>query len=124
MFTYNEKPVLIVVMDFSEKKHDDIFVIIPKGRLDASNSGNLESKLLGLMDDGEKKILIDFSQLEYISSAGLRVLLMAAKRMKAAGGQLALCAMNENVKQVFDISGFSAIFNIYLNEEEGVAGLA
>ena len=87
-------------------------IISVEGRLDSSNSGELEKVLLECQAAGKNDLLIDFSRLDYISSAGLRVLLMTAKSAKAAGGQVVLAALNSDVRQVFDISGFTSIFPI------------
>lgn len=90
----------------------DKTIITVEGRLDSSNSGELEKVLLECRSAGKNDLVIDFSGLDYISSAGLRVLLMAAKSAKAAGGQVVLAALNANVRQVFDISGFTSLFPI------------
>jgi anti-anti-sigma factor len=66
-----------------------------------------------VIDQGEKRLVIDCAGLDFISSAGLRSLLLAVKKMKAAGGAIALAALQPNVKEVFDISGFSALFTIH-----------
>jgi len=95
-------------------------VVMLEGRLDSSSSGILEKKLLSLMETGEKNFLIDFSDMDYISSAGLRVLLMAAKKTKPAGGKVVLSALSDNVKEVFDIAGFTSIFTIFATGEEAV----
>jgi anti-sigma B factor antagonist len=63
---------------------------------------------------------VNFEKLQYISSAGLRILLAAAKQLKAADGELRICDLNEVVKEVFDISGFSTIFKIFENETEAL----
>ena len=70
---------------------------------------------------GEKRLIIDCSALEFISSAGLRSLLLAVKKMKAAGGVIGLAALQPNVKEVFDISGFSALFTIHSTTAEALA---
>ena len=70
--------------------------------------------------DKLKGLVIDFEATEYISSAGLRVLLMAAKKMKSTDGKLILCSMSEHVKEVFDIAGFTPIFNIETSREAAI----
>ena len=74
-----------------------------------------------LIDAGTSRILIDFEALEYISSAGLRVLLATAKKLKSAGGDLKICSLNDTVQEVFDISGFSSILTVSANPEEALA---
>lgn len=79
------------------------------GRLDTNTSPDLE---VALALDGVKKIVFDFSGLEYISSAGLRVLMTAQKAMSSSGGGMSVRNPNETVKGVFDITGMSGVFNI------------
>ncbi|MCX6934608.1 MAG: STAS domain-containing protein [Verrucomicrobia bacterium] len=84
-----------------------------QGRVDATSAPSVEQALAGVIDQGEKRLVIDCAGLEFISSAGLRSLLLAVKKMKASGGVIALAALQSNVKEVFDISGFSALFTIH-----------
>lgn len=107
-------------MDLKEIKKDKATVIMVEGRLDSSSSGMLEKKILSLIETGEKNFLVDFSGMDYISSAGLRVLLMAAKKTKPAGGKVVLSALTDNVKEVFDIAGFTSIFAIFTTQEEAI----
>lgn len=100
-------------MEILEVKQGDLVILEIAGRLDASTSPDLERWFLSLLDRGEQNVLIDFERLRYISSAGLRVLLMAAKRMAAAGGRLTLCALGSNIQEVFEIAGFTSIFQIH-----------
>ena len=80
-----------------------------EGRLDTNTSPDLEA---ALKLDGVTEICFDFSALEYISSAGLRVLLASQKAMMACGGKMVVASPNETVKSVFDITGCSSIFTI------------
>lgn len=107
-------------MEIKEIKKDAIMILEVDGRLDASTSPALEQKFLSLLEQGYNDLVIDFSQLQYISSAGLRVLLLAAKRTSASGGRLALCALKDNIREVFEISGFTAIFQIHPTQEKAV----
>lgn len=107
-------------MKITESKRGDVIVLGLKGRLDASTSNELEEQLLGLTSRGEKLFVVDFSQLDYISSSGLRVFLLVAKKLKKVNGTIALCSMKDYIKEVFDIAGFSSIFHIYLTQEEAV----
>ena len=83
-----------------------------KGRLDASSAPVAEGAVQEFLASAGKKLLIDLTGLEYISSAGLRVLLIASKGVKGKDGKLALCGLKGNVKEVLDISGLTALFLI------------
>jgi anti-anti-sigma factor len=103
---------------------DDISVVRPEGRLDSVTSAPFERSLLANIDSGTRRLMIDFSGLDYISSAGLRSVLVAAKRIRAAGGRMSLCSLNRQIAEVFDISGFSAILDIQPSYDAAVARLS
>ncbi len=107
-------------MEITENKRNDVVLVSVEGRVDASNAGVLEQKLLGLIAAGEKRFVLDVARLDYISSAGLRVLLVARKRLPT-GGSLALCALQSQIREILDIAGFSSLFGIYDTQEEAVA---
>lgn len=107
-------------MEITERKHDGITVWEVKGRLDSNTASQLEEKLEALLAEKEQKLLIDFSHLDFISSAGLRVLLWGMKTLRAAKGRLALSSLKENVKEVFDISGFNAALPYFMGMEDAV----
>ncbi|TMV51542.1 STAS domain-containing protein [Paenibacillus mesophilus] len=107
-------------MNIEHKVQDGITVLSIGGRLDGNTSGNLESDFLRLLEQGSTRFVFNLSSLEYVSSAGLRSLLLAAKKVKSVQGRLALAHMNEHVKEVFDMSGFSTIFTICATESEAV----
>jgi anti-anti-sigma factor len=104
-------------MEITQTRANNIVLLGLKGRLDASTANSLEEKILALLDQNENQLLVDFSNLVYISSAGLRVLLMAAKKLKGVSGKMALCALRENVKEIFDLAGFTMIFSIHPSPE-------
>jgi anti-anti-sigma factor len=107
-------------MECIEEKQDAVTVLGLRGRMDSNTSRIVEEKLLGLLDRGENQLVVDCAQLDYISSAGLRVFLMAAKRTTQAKGKLVVATLNEDVKQVFDLTGFSSIFHICGSREEAI----
>lgn len=110
-------------MKIQESKKGTTTIVELDGRLDSSTSSLLEKQLLANLEAGEHNLVIDFAGVDYISSAGLRVLLMAAKKSKAAGGKVVLSALANNVKEVFDIAGFTSIFSLFATQDEAVAAL-
>ncbi len=110
-------------MEISQDLIKDVNVVSIKGRLDVTTTSALEQVFAKLFESEKVKVLVDCSQLEYISSAGLRVLLTAAKSAKKTEGNIALACLNDNVKQIFEISGFTSIFDIYSSVEAGTENL-
>jgi anti-anti-sigma factor len=96
-------------MTLQDEKHGDVWMIAPAGRIDSVTSPSLEEALARAIDRGERRVVVDFGGVDYISSAGLRVMLVAAKRLRE-GGRLVLCRLNEPVRQVFDLAGFLPLF--------------
>ncbi len=107
-------------MQCSEDKLESVVVVGLQGRMDSNTARIVEEKMLALIDRGESRLVVDCAQLDYVSSAGLRVFLMAAKRLTQARGKLVLSEMNADVKQVFDLTGFSSIFQICGSREEAI----
>ena len=94
-------------------KKDGKAVVDVIGRLDTNTSGQLEEFLTDLIDkQGEKSIELDFKELEYISSAGLRVLLGAQKKINSLEGEMIIKNANSDVKEVFSITGFLEILKV------------
>jgi anti-sigma B factor antagonist len=110
-------------MDISEDRKGDVLVLALSGKLDATTSKTFEDKILGLIDSGSLRLVVDLAQLEYVSSSGLRVFLLAAKRLQGAQGKIVLCALKDHVRQVFDLAGFSSILSIYASRDEAIKGL-
>ena len=102
----------------------EITLVTPKGRLDSATSPELEQRLLGLAATPGAALVIDCRELAYVSSAGLRVLLMAAKAARGAGARIALATLQPSVRQVFDISGFSSLFEIHEDAAAAIDALA
>ena len=107
-------------MDIQEERKGQVVIVKISGRLDSNNSSELERKISDLVDKKEKVILVDCQQLSYVSSSGLRVFLMGLKKMNAVQGKFIICSLQDMVKDVFDISGFTGIFSIYGSQNEAL----
>ncbi len=110
-------------MKVETKKEKDVAVAAVIGRMDALTTSDVERTLMGLLDEGEMKLLIDLDRLDYISSAGLRTLLATAKRMKEWSGIIAFANLKGHVKEVFEISGFYSLFTVYDSVESALEQL-
>jgi anti-sigma B factor antagonist len=107
-------------MELNVSRENNFAVLTLAGRMDAQAANEAEIICNELMEKGEKRILFDMPDLEYISSAGLRVLLSVAKKLKNTEGSVKISGVKNYVKEVFDITGFTPIFDLYATREEAV----
>jgi len=110
-------------MDISEDRKADAVILALSGKLDAMTAKTFEDKILGGLSIIKQKIVLDLSQLEYVRSSGLRVFLLAAKRLQGTQGKILLCGLQDHIRQVFDLAGFSSILPIYGSRDEAIKGL-
>jgi len=109
-------------MDVIESRSGNFLILEPVGHLDSRTSSEFEKRIAAHLKAGEKRFIIDLVSTEYMSSAGLRVLLMFAKKCDAMDGELILCSLNESVRDVFDIAGFHVVFTIAADRVAAVSG--
>lgn len=107
-------------MEIIESKEGEASVFKILGRLDSNTSPELEDKISATLTNGTKNMVIDFESLEYISSAGLRIILKTTKDLKRQDGKLILCSMQDYVREVFEISGFDSFLPIATNLDEAL----
>ncbi|WP_162408911.1 STAS domain-containing protein [Acuticoccus sediminis] len=100
---------------------DDVVVFICNGRVDSNTAKTLQSTVIGRIQEGADHVVMDLANTNYISSAGLRVILMAGKQIKSAGGRFVLCGMQPSVRDVFEVTGFLRLFEICHSREEAVS---
>lgn len=108
-------------LSVTEERVGRVLVLSPQGRLDSINSREFHALVMSHIDSGERSVAVNFSNLDYISSAGIRATQIASNATKEAGGQFMLCAMNENISNVFRISGFDRIIAIANTVEDALA---
>lgn len=99
-------------MEIVESMQNDCNVFKLTGNLTSSTSSELEKKIFDAIDHGTRNIILDFKDLEYISSAGLRVVVKTTKNLKQSEGALVLCSMQDYVREVFEIAGFDSFLTI------------
>ena len=100
---------------------ESIQVLRFEGNLDMNTAKDAQESADKVIDGGAVKIIINFDKVNFVSSAGLRVLLYTAKRMKNAGGEMRICGLNDSVQEIFKITGFDKIFNVLPGETEALA---
>ena len=109
-------------MDFETTTIDAVTLVAMEGNLDTNTSVDAQSHINGLIDEGATKLLTDFTKVDFVSSAGLRVLLATAKKLGGIGGSLRICGLNEAVNEVFEISGFSTILEVFPTRDNALQG--
>ena len=107
-------------MEVTTRKEKSAVVLSVNGRIDATNAPELEKSLSEPIESGENTLIVNMAELDYISSAGLRVILLTAKKLKAQQGDIILVGLQGAVKEVFEISGFTTIFKIFDTEESAL----
>lgn len=107
-------------MELAVREEGGIVFLKIKGHLDALSAPEADRAVEEALSGEHSRLLFDLAEMDYISSTGLRVILSAVKGMKQKGGEVALCAMNKYVKEVFDVSGLSPLFQIMDTVEDGV----
>lgn len=106
-----------------EDRKGDILILRFKGRLDALSTPDIEKAVLQHIQSGRHKLLLDFGSVDYISSAGMRMLLATTKKLKTVSGMLVLHSIHTNVLDVFKMSGFDHVLDIAPTEEEALRKL-
>ncbi len=112
-----------MAVDLREEAVGDVAILEVKGRIDSSSAPVVGERLGALLAGSDRRLVVDLAQLEYISSAGFRILLLAAKRADEAGSRFALCGVSGKVRQLFDLGGFLDLFAISGSREEGIAAV-
>ena len=107
-------------MQLTSNEKNKYIVIEFEGSLDTATSPSVEKQINELIDQGTLKFVFNFEKTKYMSSSGLRVLLATAKKLKGRG-ELKISNLNKVIEEVFDVSGFSSILNVYKTEEEALA---
>ncbi len=107
-------------MELNHELAQEALILKPAGRLDSNTAQAFEKALLEQLQ-AHPRVVLDLSGLDYVSSAGLRVLLIAAKQVKQSAGKLALCALQPAIHQVFEMSGFLTILTVCDARDEALA---
>ena len=108
-------------MDITVERQQQATIVAAGGKLDAAGAPELESRCKTLIQEGANRLLLDLARVEYVSSAGLRSLLVLAKAVKSAGGGLALCSLVPAVRDVMTISGFDNILPLAADRAAALA---
>lgn len=114
-------------MQVTAVRYADVLVVAVKGRIDYMNAEEFRSALLPLLENcaqGRDQVVLDLSRLEYVSSAGLRVLMIAAKEVRSRKGRFVAVALQPVVREIFEISRFTLVFDVFESVQEALRALS
>lgn len=107
-------------MEIFQENNNGVEIFSVKGSLDSNTSSELETKIYTALESGQQKLILNLEHLDYISSAGIRVMLKTTKDLKRMEGNIVLCSLQDYVREVFDIAGFDGYLNIANNLEDAI----
>ena len=111
-------------MDCRASREGHSVVVEVEGRIDGATAGDLESSMMAEIEESDNIVVCDLSGVSYVSSAGLRAILVVAKRLSKQSVEFSICGLVGPVAEVFHISGFDRIFKVYERREEALAEMA
>ncbi len=110
-------------MDIITRKEDTTTILEVSGKIDTLSSQDFQKALFDPINQGDTHIILDFKQLRFMSSAGLRVLIMAQKRLSPHNGSLLIAHLSASIREVFDVAGFSQLFKLFDTTDDALSSL-
>ena len=107
-------------MDITIERESEVAIFKVPGRIDSANALEFQDDLQKNIQESDRVVILDFADLSYISSAGLRVILMVTKELARRNAKLAICSLSELVNEVFQVSGFDKIITVRRSKEEAI----
>ena len=111
-------------MEISAEREGGVVIAKANGRIDSSNSREFHSGLEAVITDDDSAVVLNFEDVSYISSAGMRVILLTAKSLQSSGAKFVLCSMDESIREVFKISGFDKIIPIHGSQSQALTAVS
>ena len=108
-------------MEIFQENNNGVEIFNVKGSLDSNTSSEFETQVYAALENGQRKVILNLEEMEYISSAGIRVMLKTTKDLKRMEGNIVLCSLQDYVREVFDIAGFDGYLNIESTLEDAMA---
>ncbi len=112
------------MLNVTEEKSASVTIVLIDGRADGVTAPDLEDRIGKIVERGDVDVLLDCKKMEYISSAGLRVLLVVARKCEQNCGKLSICALQADCKSVIEIGGFETVIDCYDTREAALAAAA
>jgi len=114
-------------VEFSSRKLDDVVLAVPVGQIDHPNAQQLQQALTPILDDssaGKTALVLDFTGVTYVSSMGLRVLMVAAKQMRSRSARMTVAALQPVVAEIFDIARFRHVVEVFPSVRDALQALS
>ncbi len=111
------------IMQIAVARQEDIAIVTVSGRLSSAMADQFQDRLMAELDDNPKALVVDFADLRFITSSGLRTLIVAAKRGSSEGYRVHLCGMAQAIHEVFEVSGLLRIFVVHSSLDEAMAAV-
>ena len=105
-------------MNIETRTGDDVLVVEISGKLDSLSSGDASDRIVSIVQGGHKRVLLNLEKLEFLTSAGMRVILLGAKLLQQNRGELKICNPRSEVRELLEISGFDSLIKIYDTEKQ------
>jgi anti-anti-sigma factor len=110
-------------MEIRDERIGDTWVVTARGRLDGNASADFADHVGGLIERPNPKLLIDFTGVDFVTSAGVRAVLLLGKKIKSVGGSFAVCSVRDSVREVLDVSGSTSMLSIHPARAEAIAAM-
>jgi anti-anti-sigma factor len=110
-------------MEIRDERIGDTWVVTARGRLDGNASADFADHVGGLIENPHPKLLIDFTGVDFVTSAGVRAVLLLGKKIKSAGGSFAVCSVRDSVREVLDVSGSTSMLSIHPARADAIAAM-
>ena len=110
-------------MEISTERIGNTLILVPGGRIDGQNALEFQAEINGAIENSDNAVILQLNKLSYISSAGLRVILLLAKTLRSRNIKFGMCEISDTVKDVFEISGFSKIIPTHNTRDKAVAAV-
>ena len=120
---HNYLTIMKMLVDINIERQSGVLIIKPEGRIDGNNAADFQTSLGETITEQDSTIIMNLSELSYISSAGLRAILLTAKSLQKQKAKFMLCALKPTIKGIFEISGFDKIITIHDSQTDALGAL-
>jgi anti-anti-sigma factor len=111
-------------MEVNTERENGTLIVKIEGRVDGANAREFEDALEAAIGEDDRAVIMDFEALSYISSAGLRVILLTARTLRERDKEFVVCSLSDPIREVFEISGFDKIIPVHVSRSEALAAIS